>query len=317
MNLSFDPQFPFSNFIIHSETMRNAVKNAQRFAMFDAPLLIQGETGTGKDLLAKSCHYHSLRRDKKFIAVNCAGLPDNDAESEMFGRKVGDSETIGFFEYANEGTVLLDGIAELSLNLQAKLLRFLTDGSFRRVGEEREHYANVRVICTSQVPLDELVKQGKVRTDLYHRLNVLTINVPPLRERIEDIQPLMEIFLQEISEMLKIDIPTFDQNVLVYLQKYNWQGNVRELYNTLYRACSLVQNNHLTVESLNLKLSQNVAISLDEFENKTLDEIMGAYEAQVLCVFYAKYPSTRKLAQRLGISHTAIANKLKLYGITK
>ena len=293
MNLSFDPQFPFSNFIIHSETMRNAVKNAQRFAMFDAPLLIQGETGTGKDLLAKSCHYHSLRRDKKFIAVNCAGLP------------------------ANEGTVLLDGIAELSLNLQAKLLRFLTDGSFRRVGEEREHYANVRVICTSQVPLDELVKQGKVRTDLYHRLNVLTINVPPLRERIEDIQPLMEIFLQEISEMLKIDIPTFDQNVLVYLQKYNWQGNVRELYNTLYRACSLVQNNHLTVESLNLKLSQNVAISLDEFENKTLDEIMGAYEAQVLCVFYAKYPSTRKLAQRLGISHTAIANKLKLYGITK
>ena len=152
-SFQFNPQNPFDCFIVQSESMKSTVENAKRFAMFDAPLLIQGETGTGKDLLAKACHYQSLRRDKKFIAVNCAGLPDEDAESEMFGRKVGDSETIGFFEYANEGTVLLDGIAELSLALQAKLLRFLTDGSFRRVGEEKEHHANVRVICTSQVSL--------------------------------------------------------------------------------------------------------------------------------------------------------------------
>ena len=141
--LTFNPQDPFSCFVTQSFSMKSAVENAQRFAMFDVPLLIQGETGTGKDLLAKACHFASLRREKKFIAVNCAGLPDEDAESEMFGRKVGDSETIGFFEYANEGTVLLDGIAELSLSLQAKLLRFLTDGSFRRVGEEKEHHANV------------------------------------------------------------------------------------------------------------------------------------------------------------------------------
>ena len=116
--LTFNPQDPFSCFVTQSLSMKSAVENAQRFAMFDVPLLIQGETGTGKDLLAKACHFASLRREKKFIAVNCAGLPDEDAESEMFGRKVGDSETIGFFEYANEGTVLLDGIAELSLSLQ-------------------------------------------------------------------------------------------------------------------------------------------------------------------------------------------------------
>ena len=297
--------------------MRSAVENAKRFAMFDAPLLIQGETGTGKDLLAKACHYQSLRRDKKFIAVNCAGLPDEDAESEMFGRKVGDSETIGFFEYANEGTVLLDGIAELSLSLQAKLLRFLTDGSFRRVGEEKEHHANVRVICTSQVPLHLLVEQAKVRADLFHRLNVLTINVPALRDRMADIEPLAQGFLQEISEELKIVKPTFDKDFLLYLQKYDWKGNVRELYNTLYRACSLVQDNHLTIESLNLAPTQSAVISLDEFENKTLDEIIGSYESQVLKLFYAEYPSTRKLAQRLGVSHTAIANKLKQYGIGK
>lgn len=313
----FDPQNPFECFIVQSEAMKSAVENAKRFAMFDAPLLIQGETGTGKDLLAKACHYQSLRRDKKFIAVNCAGLPDEDAESEMFGRKVGDSETIGFFEYANEGTVLLDGIAELSLSLQAKLLRFLTDGSFRRVGEEKEHHANVRVICTSQVSLHLLVEQGKVRADLFHRLNVLTINVPPLRERMADIEPLAQGFLQEISEELKIAKPTFDKDFLLYLQKYDWKGNVRELYNTLYRACSLVQDNHLTIESLNLAPPQSAVISLDEFENKTLDEIIGSYESQVLKLFYAEYPSTRKLAQRLGVSHTAIANKLKQYGIGK
>lgn len=316
-SFKFNPQNPFDCFIVQSESMKSAVENAKRFAMFDAPLLIQGETGSGKDLLAKACHYQSLRCDKKFIAVNCAGLPDEDAESEMFGRKVGDSETIGFFEYANEGTVLLDGIAELSLGLQAKLLRFLTDGSFRRVGEEKEHHANVRVICTSQVPLYLLVEQGKVRADLFHRLNVLTMNVPPLRDRMADIEPLAQGFLQEISEELKIAKPTFNKDFLLYLQKYDWKGNVRELYNTLYRACSLVQDNHLTIESLNLAPPQSAVISLDEFENKTLDEIIGSYESQVLKLFYAEYPSTRKLAQRLGVSHTAIANKLKQYGIGK
>lgn len=317
MTFKFDPQHPFSCFVTHSESMKNTVQNAQRFAMFDVPLLIQGETGTGKDLLAKACHYQSLRREHKFIAVNCAGLPDEDAESEMFGRKVGEDETIGFFEYADGGTVLLDGIAEFSLSLQAKLLRFLTDGSFRRVGEEKEHHANVRVICTAQMPLNQLVEQGKVRADLFHRLNVLTLNVPPLRERIADIEPLTEGFLQEISESLNIQKPTFDRQFLVYLQQYNWQGNVRELYNTLYRACSLAKDNRLTIENLNLRLPSNAPVSIEEFEKQTLDEIIGRYEAQILRAFYREFPSTRKLAQRLGVSHTAIANKLRQYGIGK
>ena len=227
------------------------------------------------------------------------------------------SETIGFFEYANEGTVLLDGIAELSLSLQAKLLRFLTDGSFRRVGEEKEHHANVRVICTSQEPMEKLLEQGKLRSDLFHRLNVLALNVPPLRERVEDIQPLTDGFLQEISTQLKISMPQYDADFLNYLKGQPWQGNVRELYNVLYRACSLVKNNQLDIESLNLKPVQSAVISADDFGEQTLDEIMGQYEASVLRAFYAQYPSTRKLAQRLGVSHTAIANKLKQYGISK
>lgn len=286
--LTFNPQDPFSCFVTQSLSMKSAVENAQRFAMFDVPLLIQGETGTGKDLLAKACHFASLRREK----IHCSKLcrpADEDAESEMFGRKVSDSETIGFFEYAHEGTVLLDGIAELSLSLQAKLLRFLTDGSFRRVGEEEEHHANVRVICTSQEPMEKLLEQGKLRSDLFHRLNVLALNVPPLRERVEDIQSLTDGFLQEISTQLKISMPQYDADFLNYLKGQPWQGNVRELYNVLYRACSLAKNNQLDIESLNLKPVQSAVISVDDFGEQTLDEIMGQYEASVLRTFYAQY----------------------------
>ena len=179
------------------------IEKAKKFALLDAPLLIQGETGTGKEVIAKACHDFSERRDHTFLAVNCAGIPGEDAETEMFGRRNKDGEFIGFFEYADGGTVLLDGVEELPLTLQAKLLRFLSDGTFRRVGEEEEHYANVRVICTAQQPLQHYVEQGKMRNDLFHRLNVLSLTLPLLRERQEDIALLSHQFIQEISEKLR------------------------------------------------------------------------------------------------------------------
>lgn len=316
------PHFSFDDLVAHSPQMRTLVETAKKFAQLDAPLLIQGETGTGKDLIAKACHQWSARRNARFIAVNCAGLPSEDAESEMFGQAKGDKTTQGFFEYADGGTVLLDGIAELSLPLQAKLLRFLTDGSFRRVGEEQEHYANVRVICTSQVPLAQYVEQGKVRSDLFHRLNVLTLDVPPLRERQADMAYLVNLFVTQISSNLRITTPHFNTDFLEFLNHYPWEGNVRELYNALYRACSLAENNQLSIVHLNLQLKSQQAnpsteINLAQFGEATLDDIMANYEKQVLSLFYAKYPSTRKLAARLGVSHTAVANKLKQYGIGK
>ncbi|VTU06383.1 sigma-54 factor interaction domain-containing protein [Actinobacillus porcinus] len=316
------PHFSFDDLVAHSPKMRTLVETAKKFAQLDAPLLIQGETGTGKDLIAKACHQWSARRNARFIAVNCAGLPSEDAESEMFGQAKGDKTTQGFFEYADGGTVLLDGIAELSLPLQAKLLRFLTDGSFRRVGEEQEHYANVRVICTSQVPLAQYVEQGKVRSDLFHRLNVLTLDVPPLRERQADMADLVNLFVTQISSNLRIETPRFNTDFLEFLNHYPWEGNVRELYNALYRACSLAENNQLSIVHLNLQLKSQQAnpsteINLAQFGEATLDDIMANYEKQVLSLFYAKYPSTRKLAARLGVSHTAVANKLKQYGIGK
>lgn len=316
------PHFTLDDLVAHSPQMRTLVETAKKFAQLDAPLLIQGETGTGKDLIAKACHQWSARRNARFIAVNCAGLPSEDAESEMFGQAKGDKTTQGFFEYADGGTVLLDGIAELSLPLQAKLLRFLTDGSFRRVGEEQEHYANVRVICTSQVPLAQYVEQGKVRSDLFHRLNVLTLDVPPLRERQADMADLVNLFVTQISSNLRIATPHFNTDFLEFLNHYPWEGNVRELYNALYRACSLAENNQLSIVHLNLQPKPHQAnpsteINLAQFGEATLDDIMANYEKQVLSLFYAKYPSTRKLAARLGVSHTAVANKLKQYGIGK
>nr|WP_281256840.1 sigma 54-interacting transcriptional regulator [Actinobacillus succinogenes] len=313
-------EISFNDFITESPQMKAVVEQAKKFALLDAPLLIQGETGTGKDLLAKACHQHSERRHNKFIAVNCAGLPGEDAESEMFGQAKGDKTTQGFFEYANGGTVLLDSIAELSLSLQAKLLRFLNDGTFRRVGEEREHYADVRVICTSQVPLVRYVEQGKVRKDLFHRLNVLSLELPTLHDRQEDIEPLTNWFVTQISQNLDISRPHFDQAFIDYLRNYQWQGNVRELHNVLYRACSLAENNQLTVMGLNLSSGNNLIENeflLERFDNLSLEQIMADFESRLLRKFYAQYPSTRKMAARLGISHTAIANKLKQYGIGK
>lgn len=307
----------FDDLIAESNNMHSVVENAKKFAVLNAPLLIQGETGTGKDLLARACHNAGARRDKKFIAVNCAGLPSDDAESEMFGRVDKGYESIGFFEYANGGTVLLDSVAELPLLLQAKLLRFLNDGTFRRVGEEKEHFADVRVICTSQVPLQRYVEDGKMRGDLFHRLNVLSLTIPPLRERPEDIVAFTTLFIRQICESLAISIPRLEDNILPFLKSYVWKGNVRELHNALVRACTLAQNNRIRLADLALTRKDSIPLKIEEFGNKTLDEIMSNFEAMVLRKFYEQYPSTRKLAARLGVSHTAIANKLKNYGIGK
>ncbi|AGI32590.1 TPA: sigma 54-interacting transcriptional regulator [Mannheimia haemolytica] len=305
----------FEQIIGQSVKIKEVVEQAKKFANLDAPLLIQGETGTGKDLFAKSCHHFGSRRMQKFIAVNCAGLPAEEAESEMFGHRGNGVESVGFFEYAHGGTVLLDSISELSLEMQAKLLRFLNDGSFRRVGEDQEIQVNVRVICTSLQPLSLLVEKGKVREDLFHRLNVLTLNLPPLRDRKEDIPLLADYFIAQISNQLGVSKLEYDNVFLQALQNYHWRGNLRELYNALYRACTLSHSYRLAVKDLHLPRDMEAMIEVRE--EATLEEMMSQYEAQLLHQFYAEYPSTRKLAQRLGLSHTAVANKLRQYGLTK
>lgn len=204
-NLTVNDDSEFEHIIGVSPKMRQVLEQARKLAMLDAPLLIVGDTGTGKDVLARACHLRSPRGKQPFLALNCAALPDDVAESELFGHAAGAYPNAlegkkGFFEQANGGSVLLDEIGEMTPRMQTKLLRFLNDGTFRRVGEEHEVSVDVRVICATQKNLIDLVQRGLFREDLYYRLNVLTLNLPPLRERTQDIMPLTELFVSRFAD---------------------------------------------------------------------------------------------------------------------
>ncbi|HEM8291213.1 TPA: transcriptional regulator TyrR [Providencia stuartii] len=310
----------FEQIIAVSPVMSNVVERAKRIAMLDEPLLLVGETGTGKDILAKACHLYSARGKEPFLGLNCASMPDDVVESELFGYAAGAYPNAvegkkGFFEQANGGTVLLDEIAEMSPQMQIKLLRFLNDGTFRRVGEEREVKVNVRVICATQKNLPALVAEKKFREDLYYRLNVLTLTIPPLRERKEDLLPLTKTFVANFSKELHVAEPKLAPSLIEYLSSYYWPGNVRQLRNALYQGLTELEGS--TLEAGNIQLPDVVntpTLALDSL-NGSLDEITKRYEASVLSRLYRDYPSTRKLAKRLDISHTAIANKLREYGL--
>ena len=311
----------FDIFATQSQPMQKLIAQAKAFSMQREPLLITGETGTGKDLLASACHQYSPRGDQTFLGLNCAAMPDDVVESELYGHAAGAypgalESKRGFFEQANGGSVLLDGIDEMSFQMQTKLLRFINDGFFRRVGDDNEVYVDVRIICATKVDLAELVEQGKFRKDLYYRLNVLSLNLPSLQERLDDIAPLTHIFIDEFANKQGIDAPTVSQDVIAYLTQYSWPGNVRQLKNVLYSALAQLTSSQLTVKDIVLpSITSTQVLWINNIENKTLDQITKQFEKEVLKCLYFEYPSSRKLAKRLGVSHTAIANKLRDYGI--
>ena len=311
----------FDIFADQSQTMQKLIAQAKAFSMQREPLLITGETGTGKDLLASACHQYSPRGNQTFLGLNCAAMPDDVVESELYGHALGAypgalESKKGFFEQANGGSVLLDGIDEMSFQMQTKLLRFINDGYFRRVGDDNEVYVDVRIICATKVDLAELVEQGKFRKDLYYRLNVLSLNLPSLQERQDDIAPLTHIFIDEFAHKQGIKPPTVNQDVIPYLTHYTWPGNVRQLKNVLYSALAQLTSSQLTVKDIVLPAITSTQVSwINNIENKTLDEMTKQFEKEVLKSLYIEYPSSRKLAKRLGVSHTSIANKLRDYGI--
>ncbi|MCX8587063.1 MULTISPECIES: sigma 54-interacting transcriptional regulator [unclassified Gilliamella] len=313
----------FDIFATQSNAMQKLIAQAKAFSIQREPLLISGETGTGKDLLAYACHQYSPRGEQTFLALNCAAMPDEVVESELYGHAAGAYPGVieskkGFFEQANGGSVLLDGIDEMSFQMQTKLLRFINDGYFRRVGDDNEVYVDVRIICATKVDLADLVEQGKFRKDLYYRLNVLSLHLPSLRERKEDIAPLTMMFVNEFADKQGIPAPYVDNEVFDYLARYSWPGNVRQLKNILYCALSQLTSTKLTVNDIELPVQTSSRISsIDNIENKTLDEMTKQFEKEILLQLYDKYPSSRKLAKRLGVSHTAIANKLRDYGMNR
>ena len=315
-NISQQDVSAFSQIVAVSPKMRQVIEQARKLAMLTAPLLITGDTGTGKDLLAHACHLSSPRAAKPYLALNCASIPEESVESELFGHAPEGKK--GFFEQANGGSVLLDEIGEMSPRMQVKLLRFLNDGTFRRVGEDHEVHVDVRVICATQRNLVELVQKGLFREDLYYRLNVLTLNLPPLRDRPQDIVPLTELFVARFADEQGLPRPKLAHDLTQLLSRYNWPGNVRQLKNAIYRALTQQEGYELRAQDIQLPDYDAATLPVgDDAMEGSLDDITSRFERSVLTQLYRNYPSTRKLAKRLGVSHTAIANKLREYGLSQ
>lgn len=302
-----------------------AVKHqCKRFASLNLPVLIQGETGTGKELFAKSLHYEGARKNEPFLAINCATLSENLLESELFGYASGafsgaqKSGKPGLFELANKGTVFLDEIGEMSTYLQAKLLRFLQDYRFRRIGGTNEISVDVRIICATHRDLQAMSEQGEFRDDLFYRLNVLSLNLPPLRERKEDIGILVPYFLTQACEQTSAEPKHLSPELLKKIEDSDWPGNVRQLQNSIFRAVALTESStieHLDDAFLQAKSKDVVDTGSSRTDVESLEQAMSAYEESILRALYSEYPSTRKLAQRLKVSHAKIARKIAKYQI--
>lgn len=320
--LSEENTLGFEHFVGASSKHKTLMSQAKKLAMLDKPLLIEGETGTGKEMLARACHQRSHRANAPFLVLSCASMPDDVAETELFGHAPGsfnhEQGHKGIFEQANGGTVLLDEIGEMSPHLQIKLLRFLQDGTFRRVGEEREVHVNVRVIASTRHHLSELAESGTFREDLFYRLNVLTLRIPPLRERSGDIAPLLSLFITKYAQQLEMSPPMISETLVEQLSLYPWPGNIRQLDNVVLRALTELEDDTLTIDLFHLPMLDNTANpSVSMTLDGSLDDIMRQYESQILEHLYQSFPSSRKLAKRLNVSHTSIANKLRDYGIRK
>jgi TyrR family helix-turn-helix protein len=303
-----------------SAPMRTLKARAQRVAALDAPLLIGGETGTGKELLARACHAASNRRNASFLALNCAALPESLAESELFGYAPGAFTGAqrggkpGLLELAGGGTVFLDEIGEMSPYLQAKLLRFLSDGSFRRVGGEREEKADVRIISATHRDLERMVREGSFREDLFYRLNVLNLDMPPLRDRGQDILLLGRHFIAQACTQIQRPACRLAPSTYPALLSNRWPGNVRQLQNVLFRAAAICESNIIDIGDLDIAGSE-IAQQTVATEVESLEAAVGAFEKALLERLYAAHPSSRQLAARLKTSHTAIAQRLRKYGI--
>ena len=242
--------------IAESRTMRNLLELASRVAAHSTTVLVTGESGSGKEVLARAIHRMSPRHEAAFTAINCAAIPESLLESELFGHMKGaftgaSADRVGLFEAASGGTLLLDEIGDMPLGLQAKLLRVLEDGEIRRLGSRDSRPVDVRVIAATAKPLDEMVARGEFREDLYYRLNVVQLRIPPLRERREDVAALVTTFVRQAAEQMGHTV-SITPSALVALTEYGWPGNVRELRNAVERAAVLSQDGRLDLDAFAL-----------------------------------------------------------------
>jgi len=305
-------------FVGSSKIIQEVLEVAKTAALYpDTHVLITGESGTGKENIARIIHYTSSRKDNMFCAVNSSSISDSLLESEFFGHKKGSftgaiTDKKGFFEVSHNGTLFLDEIADMPSNLQAKILRTIEEKVVTRVGDTEPIYTDFRVISATNFDLDKLVSEKIFRLDLLHRLNTIHIDVPPLRERPEDIKPLLDYFISEFSSRLKKSAPSYSKEVLDFLMGYDYPGNVRELKNMIERALILCKSDHLSVMDFPMKsqVLSNKNIQTSNFNIETNERSL-IQEALVKCSF-----NQISAAQLLGISRDALIRKMKKYEIT-
>jgi len=319
---------PFSSIIGESYRMKKLLYRAQKASKTPTTVLITGESGTGKELVAKAIHNNSHRKEKNFVAINCGAIPKDLIESELFGHEKGAftgalEKKIGKFEYANEGTIFLDEIGDLPYSMQSKLLRVIQEKEIERVGSNKKISIDARLLAATNKDLLDMVKKGQFREDLYYRLNVIPLELSPLRDRKEDIPVLIDYFNKKIAKKLYLNLAVFTDDAKEYLQNYSWPGNVRELENVMERLIVLSQGVEIDV----IDLPQNI---LEEYRGGKLynsDRLLincngendiatwEEYEKDIIKAALLRYRSFNAAGKALGITHSTVANKARKYNI--
>jgi len=314
-------QYGFTNIVGRSDTMKRVYETVSSLVNTDTTVLIQGESGTGKELVARALHFYSPRRERPFVAINCSALPEGVLDTELFGHLKGAftgaiRDHVGKFELANGGTLFLDEIAEISATIQVKLLRVLEEREFQRVGDNRSIKLDIRLITATNKDLYKRVLEGSFRDDLYYRLGVFPLNLPPLRERIEDIPLLVDHFIKKFNKQMGRNIQGIADGVLEILEAYPWPGNVRELANTMEHAFVHCKGSLLHPADL----PHNVVNVRPEVPRRTsarAQEKLDLVEKEIIYkeLEAANWKKTIA-ARRLGMSRATLWRKMEKYGIS-
>ena len=321
-----DVIYDFEKIIARSGVMQQLMNTLKKYSRTDSTILITGETGTGKSFLCGSVHYNSVRRTRPFIKINCANLPENLLESELFGHEKGaftgaDKTRVGRLEQAKGGTVFLDEIGEMSASLQAKLLRVLEEKAFERVGGNRTIISDMRIIAATNRQLENLVSGGDFREDLYYRLNVLRLHLPPLRERAECIEPLANFLLEKACRNLKKKIKGFVPEVMEIFQNYPWPGNIRQMANTIERAVIIEDHDYIHPHNIIMpetghQVIEKNFVTADINSKKPPETLMNAQKELILQALEDSLWIQKDAAYRLGITPRTLNYKIKRFGIT-
>jgi DNA-binding NtrC family response regulator len=315
----FDKETHFSQIIGKTPMIQQVLQMVQKIAPTDSTVLITGETGVGKELIALEIHSGSQRRDHPFVKVNCAAIPETLLESDLFGHEKGAftgavTTKPGRFEIAHKGTILLDEIGEMPLHLQAKLLGVIQDKSFDRVGGVKTIKVDTRIIAATNQDLQTAIQEGKFRADLFYRLNVVPIHIPPLRERKDDLIPLVGYFLKKFKGKYLKKINNVSPEIMATFSHYDWPGNIRELENVLERMVLMSETDTLTLDQLPAEIRGTVPTVESPTLKEKIDTISQVTEKQMIIDALNKTNQNRtRAAKLLGISRRTLQNKIKEY----